>query len=257
MGAAPRHRRGLARLPALAAVGLLLAACAVGPAFQSDTYTVERGDTLHSIAWRYQVDWRELASWNDIDPPYRIYPGQTLRLDGETRRTTSASAGAAKPSAQSSSPPERASRERPARTARASEPSRPRRPEPSPAAGDPQWRWPVNGDVLRGYSTSHARRGIDIAGQAGDRVLAAAPGRVVYSGSGLKGYGNLVIIKHDDRYLSAYGFNRRLRVEQGDAVTSGQHIADMGNGPENRAMLYFEIRRDGEPVDPQRLLPGR
>lgn len=213
-----------------------MAGCALGPLFQPDTYIVERGDTLYSIAWRYHVDWRNLADWNGIRPPYRIYPGQTLHLDGRTR-----SAGTQP--------------KRPRTTAE----TRPRESAPprwTPSADDPAWRWPVEGEVLRGYSSRHARRGIDIGGKSGQAVHAAAAGRVVYSGSGLKGYGNLVIIKHDDRYLSAYGFNRRLRVVQGDNVDSGQHIADMGLGPENRPMLYFEIRRDGEPVNPQRLLPG-
>lgn len=237
MGVTSRHRRRLARLSGLTVVVALLAGCALGPLFQPDTYTVERGDTLYSIAWRYHVDWRELARWNGIQAPYRIYPGQTLHLDGRVRSGES-------------------QQRRPRTTAE----TRPREPAPpswTPPAADPAWRWPVEGEVLRDYSRRHARRGIDIGGRPGDPVRAAAAGRVVYSGSGLKGYGNLVIVKHDDRYLSAYGFNRRLRVAQGDSVDPGQHIADMGLGPENRPMLYFEIRRDGEPVDPQRLLPGK
>ncbi|MES1944195.1 peptidase M23B [Salinisphaera sp. PC39] len=230
--------------------GLLLAACTAGPLFRPDTYTVRRGDTLYSIAWRYGVDWRRLARWNGIGPPYDIYPGDVLHLDGRTRSVASSTS-----SSSSSAPSGGASRDGGQRTARASSPAP--RDRPAPMASDLDWRWPVGGKVLRGYSGSHARRGIDIAGSMGDAVRAAAPGRVVYSGSGLKGYGNLVIIKHDDRFLSAYGFNRRLRVGQGETVGAGQHIADVGLGPENRAMLYFEIRRDGEPVDPQRLLPRR
>lgn len=219
----------MARLPGLALAVLLLAGCTLGPLFQPDRYTVERGDTLYSIAWRHHVDWRSLARWNGIEPPYRIFPGQTLYLDGRSRPRVST---------QPSPPAETA-------------------PRRSVSADDPAWRWPLDGELLRAYSSRNARRGIDIAGNPGDAVRAAAPGRVVYSGSGLKGYGNLVIVKHDDRYLSAYGFNRRLRVVQGDDVAAGQHIADLGIGPENRPMLYFEIRRDGEPVDPMNVLPDK
>lgn len=216
----------------LAAAGLLLAACAAGPFGRPDTYTVERGDTLYSIAWRYDVDWRTLADWNGIASPYRIYPGQTIHLDGPARP--------------------------PAEARRASAPSpAPTAPKRVSVERAPAWQWPVEGEVVRGYSGAHARRGIDIAGTLGEQVHAAAPGRVVYSGAGLKGYGNLVIIKHDESYLSAYGFNQRLHVAQGDTVAAGQHIADLGRGPENRPMLYFEIRRDGEPVDPRRLLPAK
>lgn len=234
MATASRHRRRLARLPALVAVGLLLAACTAGPLFRPDTHTVERGDTLYSIAWNYRLDWRKLARWNGIGPPYRIYPGQTLYLYARQ-------------------PSDAAERQRDGsqKAERAVSDHGERPPD------DSTWRWPANGEVLRSYSSAHARRGIDIAGSAGDNVRAAAAGRVVYSGSGLTGYGNLVIIKHDERYLSAYGFNRRLRVAEGDRVEAGQHIADLGLGPENRPMLYFEIRRDGEPVDPERLLPRK
>lgn len=231
--------------------GLLLAACTAGPLFRPDTYTVRRGDTLYSIAWRYGVDWRRLARWNGIGPPYDIYPGDVLHLDGRMRSVASTSSPGGTATAAGGD-----SRDGGQRTAHASSPA-PHGRAPASLASDLDWRWPVAGEVLRGYSSEHVRRGIDIAGSAGDAVRAAAPGRVVYSGSGLKGYGNLVIIKHDDRFLSAYGFNRRLRVEQGETVGAGQHIADVGLGPENRAMLYFEIRRDGEPVDPQRLLPRR
>lgn len=187
------------------------------------------------------MDWRTLARWNGIEPPYRIYPGQTIHLDGRAPP-------AVETDRKDGSPQVSTAREQPSRATR--------KPLPT-APGDPVWQWPVDGEVSRAYSGRHARRGIDIAGASGDDVRAAAPGRVVYSGAGLKGYGNLVIIKHDERYLSAYGFNRRLHVAQGDSVDAGQHIADVGHGPENRPLLYFEIRRDGEPVDPQRLLPGK
>lgn len=243
MGVASRYRRRLARLSALAAAALLSAGCALGPLFQPDSHTVERGDTLYSIAWRYHVDWKKLAEWNGIEPPYRIYPGQTLYLERPAvRRGASTRDGDTGKREKAASEPSSRTVAVPGRTG---------------SADIPVWRWPLDGELSRGYSARHARRGIDIAGDPGEAVRAAAPGRVVYSGSGLKGYGNLVIIKHDERYLSAYGFNRRLRVAQGDDVAAGQHIADLGVGPENRPMLYFEIRHDGEPVDPQRLLPKK
>jgi lipoprotein NlpD len=123
--------------------------------------------------------------------------------------------------------------------------------------GGVEWRWPTEGSLLRTFkSDDPARKGIDIAGQAGQAVYAAAAGRVVYSGSGLVGYGNLIIIKHDDRYLSAYGHNRELLASEGDQVAPGQLIAKMGRVDNDRALLHFEVRRDGTPIDPLHVLPG-
>ena len=215
------------------------------PAPAAGVYEVRRGDTLYSIAWRHGVDYRRLARWNGIAFPYTIYPGQRLRLKpsaGAPARSAAAPAREARsPSAPASRPP--------------------REPQPAErrgAAPTLAWRWPVDGPVLRGFSRGgDGKRGIAIGGSLGQTVQAAAPGRVVYSGSGLRGYGNLVIVKHSDRYLTAYGYNRELLVQEGDRVGVGDAIARMGLGPGRQAALHFELRRDGEPVDPARYLPDR
>src|SRR5690606_27429846 len=132
---------------------------------------------------------------------------------------------------------------------------------PQPTVGtvaQPAWRWPVEGRAVRGFGSADGiGSGIAITGRVGEPVRAAAPGRVVYAGGGLIGYGQLVIIKHNDAYLSAYGHNRRLLVEQGESVQRGQTIAEMGFGPERQPQLHFEIRRNGTPIDPLRELPRR
>jgi lipoprotein NlpD len=117
------------------------------------------------------------------------------------------------------------------------------------------WRWPTRGEVVGRFGAAGGK-GIDISGRAGQEIVASAPGRVVYSGSGLRGYGKLIIIKHNNRYLSAYAHNQKLHVKEGDTVQSGQRIADMGQSDAKRIMLHFEIRRDGKPVDPLKHLPG-
>ncbi len=215
---------------------------------------VSAGETLYSIAWRYDIDHRKLANHNDISPPFTIYPGQTLRLDVDN-------------AAARVQPPKRAE---PARTndkpSTASSPSRSKnktdKPKPSSAptliSGNPEWRWPAQGRVVAAYGASTGvNQGIDISGKLGDSVLAAAAGHVVYAGSGLRGYGNLVIIKHNDTYLSAYAHNRRLKVSEGDAVKAGEVIAEMGSSGTDNVRLHFEIRRDGKPVDPIGYLPKR
>ncbi|MES1925185.1 peptidoglycan DD-metalloendopeptidase family protein [Salinisphaera sp. T31B1] len=131
-------------------------------------------------------------------------------------------------------------------------------PVPPTRTGGPSkdgWQWPASGSVLREYAAGRTRQGIDIGGREGSPVYAASSGRVVYNGTGLKGYGKLVIIQHDEHYLSAYGFTRRTLVEQGQDVAMGTHIADMGLGPQNKPMLHFEVRRDGKPINPASILP--
>lgn len=290
-------------------IGLLLAmfvslsaGCSIAEITRPDSYTVKRGDTLYSIAWRHEVDWREVARWNHISAPYRIYPGQKLSLERypkikqSTSTPTNSVSQSPPPPPVASAPPDvvspplrgaTAPRQaprvvrlpdddaaspplvmrtppaqpsvKPPETVKAAKISRPSTPPAArPAVFDPDsWRWPVGGKLLRGYSNSQARQGIDIGGTAGQEVVASNAGRVVYSGSGLRGYGNLVIIKHDDEFLSAYGFNQSLLVAEGQNVAPGQPIAQMGFGPRNEAMLHFEIRRDGRPVDPQTILPRR
>lgn len=202
-----------------------------------ETYVVARGDTLYSIAFRNGLDYRELADWNGIGRDYTIRPGQRLQLGPPGAATPAAPAGA--DPAPSSSAGATAS------------------PEPIPiVTGTASWEWPTRGELARSFATSGSK-GIDIAGEAGQLVIAARGGKVVYSGAALKGYGELVIIKHDEQYLSAYGYNRRRLVEEGETVGPGQPIAELGLGPENRPLLHFEVRDRGRPIDPVALLPRR
>jgi lipoprotein NlpD len=203
-----------------------------------ETYVVARGDTLYSIAFRNGLDYRELADWNGIGRDYTIRPGQRLRLGPPGAATPAAPAGIDPPPPSSSA------------VATAS-------PEPIPiVTGTASWEWPTRGELARSFATSGSK-GIDIAGEAGQLVIAARGGKVVYSGAALKGYGELVIIKHDEQYLSAYGYNRRRLVEEGETVGPGQPIAELGLGPENRPLLHFEVRDRGRPIDPVALLPRR
>lgn len=219
-------------------------------------YVVSRGDTLYSIAWRYGMDYRKLAAANEIAAPHRIYPGQKLVMKEvevsapRSRRDSRTRIATVSPDQRSNSRTE-------------SKPSGRRSPSSAvspPAASLSQtgWRWPNEGRVTKTFTTSgREHKGIDIAGKLGEPVYAAAAGTVVYAGSGLVGYGNLLIVKHDERYLSAYAHNRHLLVKEGDSVKSGQKIAAMGNSGTESVMLHFEIRRDGKPVDPLHLLPKR
>ena len=202
-------------------------------------YLVKPTDTLYSIAWRYGLDYRQLAVWNGLDEPYYINPGQQLVLIEP-----------ADVPAQTSSP---------VKTAKNKSLSRPvvvksLTPEFNRVI---RWRWPTHGNVLNRFSVNDLeRRGIDIAGKLGQPVYAAAEGRVVYSGNGLAGYGNLIIVKHNETFLSAYAYNQKRLVKEGMNVKRGMLIAEMGQGKDNRAMLHFQIRKDGEPVDPLPYLPG-
>jgi lipoprotein NlpD len=204
------------------------------------TYTVKAGDTLYSIARKHGVDYHDLAKWNGIGSDYRLEIGQVLKLDA----------------AKSATPKRRA--KAPVEVAHEDVTVAPREaPEPAAAAMERyyQWQWPLRGEIAKTYSPEGGSKGLDIAGDLGQTVIAAAPGRVVYSGSGLKGYGELVIIKHDETYLSAYGYNRKRLVNEGDLVTAGQAIAEVGLGPEQKPLLHFEIREHGKPIDPLPLLP--
>jgi len=251
-------------------------------------YRVQRGDTLYSIAFRNGVDFRDLAAWNDIPAPYTIYPGRELKLSAgsATRRkplahaspparTTSATPAPAKPAAPASSvpapfepvaatPPSPKPAEvppaasTPAATNPPAIPAMPPAPAPIAANGDIAWRWPADGQVVGGYVTGdQMRQGVDIAGSSGAPVRAAADGTVVYSGNGLIGYGELIIIKHSAAFLSAYGHNRKRLVQEGDRVKSGQTIAEMGSTSANRDELHFEIRKNGKPANPLEYLPRR
>ncbi|MCB1925340.1 MAG: peptidoglycan DD-metalloendopeptidase family protein [Gammaproteobacteria bacterium] len=212
-----------------------------GPIVPSGEYRVQRGDTLYGIAWEKGIDYRSIARWNGLRPPYRIYAGQTLVL----RAPSAVHVPPPPPSASVRKQP------RPPATP-------PPRTTPPPSVRTLAWSWPVTGRITSGFDGADPlRSGIKIAGRAGDAVKAAESGKVVYSGSGLIGYGRLIIIKHNENYLSAYGHNRKILVAEGDQVTKGQKVAEMGNTNTGVPLLHFEIRRDGKPVDPIRLLPRR
>jgi len=206
----------------------LIAACG-GPERPSAAaaYVVRAGDTLYSISTRHGLDYHDVARWNGLDADYRISPGQVLRLSPAGAVTAAA------------------------------------RPAPAavvpalPVAAPPHWLWPADRAVGGSVPRPGGGVGIEINGVAGADVRAAAGGRVVYTGAGLRAYGQLVIIKHGEVWLTAYGYNERLLVTQGESVIAGQRIATMGLGPGNRPLLYFEIRENGRPVDPLEQLPPR
>lgn len=190
----------------------------------SGTYTVRPGDTLYSIARRFGIDHRDLARWNDLGDGTLIYPGQRLSIRAREQKDRAATSPLGSPA-------------------------------DVPVAG---WRWPTEGPVLAEYRTSpKTTSGMHIGGRPGQPVVAAAPGEVVYAGNGLPGYGNLLIVRHNSMYLSAYGYNERLLVREGDRVTGGQPVAELGIGPGQQPLLHFEIRRNGEPVNPLDFLPKR
>jgi murein DD-endopeptidase MepM/ murein hydrolase activator NlpD len=179
-------------------------------------HRVQPGETLALIARRYGTDFQTLARLNGLKPPYTIYPGQSLRLPGGE------AAGAAG----------------------------------LPAAPPGGWVWPTTGVTQRGYSAAYGgNKGMDIAGQIGQPVRAAATGTVMYVGNGLPQYGNLLIVKHNDDYLSAYGHLQQIAVAEGSVVSRGQTIASMGSPGDGRGLLHFEIRLRGQPIDPASVLP--
>ena len=220
--------------------------------YEPRVHVVQPGETLFNIAWRYRLDHRDLASWNFIPDPDLIFVGQQIRLyppPGSVSGSARTASAARSPSVRNESS---------AAGSRGSARSAPPRPPPAPVLPAPAWRWPTSGPVVSTFgSGAGIPTGIGIGGREGQAVEAAAAGRVVYAGSGLIGYGQLVIIQHNDTYLTAYGHNRRLLVEQGQAVTSGQRIAEMGLGPEREPRLHFEIRRNGTPIDPLQYLSAR
>ncbi|HEY0199082.1 MAG TPA: peptidoglycan DD-metalloendopeptidase family protein [Rhodanobacter sp.] len=278
------------------------------------SYEVKKGETLYSIAFRNGVDFRDLAQWNAIAPPYTIWPGQRLKLSPSGKMVAAAHApasvpaaapvhaasappaasapmfepvpetgtasamGEMVPSATSSAPVPAPARQKPAAPAVSATapavvpvagiptPLPATLPPPAPAPvvsgaarsiGGVNWRWPAQGALLKRFQNADAIPGIEIGGKAGDPVRAAADGVVVYSGNGLVGYGELVIIKHNDSFLSAYGHNSKRLVKEGQRVTAGQQVAEMGSTGASRDELEFQIRKDGNPVDPLGFLPSR
>ncbi len=201
--------------------------------YHNSYYIVKKGDTLYSISWRYGVDSKTLARWNNISRPYTIYPGQKLRIN------STAPIKRAKSSGKSSSAKSK------------SVSNKPRKLVKTVPVGD--WRWPVRGKLLSKFSGSN--NGIDIVAKEGTIITATSAGKVVYAGNGLRGYGNLLIIKHNASFFSAYAHNRKLLVAEGAKVKTGQKIAELGSTGTDRAKLHFEIRKDGNPVDPLKYLP--
>jgi len=257
------------RLAAATWIVLLLAACAgtnLAPVGQRTEkartnpgyHVVEAGESLYSIAWRYDQDYRNLARWNGIRSPYIIRAGQRLRVAppeaaGERNTTTSREA-VREPVRQRSAVRKRTERKNTARK----EPRSAPKPLNSYARGPIKWQWPSTGRLLQGFNPrSSGKKGIDLDGRIGDPVRAAADGRVVYSGSGLIGYGRLVIVKHSQTFLSAYAHNSELLVKEGDRVKAGMVIARLGDSGTKRPKLHFQIRREGKPVDPLKYLPKR
>ncbi|MDI2594070.1 peptidoglycan DD-metalloendopeptidase family protein [Pseudomonas sp. 681] len=243
-------------------------AAAQRPAVTTGQYVVRPKDTMFSIAFRYGWDYKALAARNNIPAPYTIHPGQTIRFDGRTGSTATTVAGSSDSTPSSSLKTTIIRRQANGTTTSSSTstaavaPSVANKsvPVPLPPAGPAPtgWGWPSNGILIGKFSSNGSlNKGIDIAGDLGQPVLAASDGTVVYAGSGLRGYGELVIIKHSDTYVSAYGHNRRLLVREGQQVKVGQTIAEMGSTGTDRVKLHFEIRRQGKPVDPLQFLPRR
>lgn len=240
------------RLSVLLTVALILSACSKGyapvsdqslglqrPAIGAGEYRVRSGDTLIGIAFKLGIDHRRLAAINGIKDKDLIYSGQILKTQGAPVSKTSPppSKAVAKPSAAK---------------------NRTLKKTVAPVVTNFSWGWPHSGKVLARYSSKEGgNKGLDISGKLGDAVKAAAPGQVVYAGSGLLGYGNLVIISHSQEFLSAYAHNSRILVKENQQVKAGQVIAELGSSGATVPMLHFEIRKDGKPVDPLRYLPKR
>lgn len=216
------------------------------------SYSVQRGDTLFSIAWRYGLDYRAVAANNRIAAPYTIYPGQLIYLGRKPPAQKKKAASVASTRAPST---KTASTKTPSASSGRTVAAKTTAPAVASSAVS-RWRWPTSGRVTRGFSST-VHKGIDIDGKRGDSINAVAAGKVVYAGTGIVGYGELLIVKHNEVYLSAYGHNSRLLVAEGDRVVVGQKIAEKGNSGTDSVKLHFEIRKNGKPVDPKRLLPAK
>jgi len=201
--------------------------------FAPAVHVVRRGETLYSIAWSYHLKSHDVAQWNRLPAPYTIYPKQRLKLFPPVTIRS------------------RKSRKKPrVWTAKT------KKNKHIKQVAVKGWRWPANGKILKNYSARQfGNKGLDISGKIGDPIKAAAAGKVVYSGNGLRGYGNLIIIKHNDTFLSAYAHNKKRLVKEGTWVKAGQMIAHMGNTGTNQTKLHFEIRRHGKPTNPLWYLP--
>lgn len=257
---APVEDRGTSRPAVVAPQAAPAAAPAMAPlpgaenAGKPGYHTVQRGETLIRIALENGQNWRDIARWNNLEDPNRLEVGQVLRVAPPTLATAAvpAPAASAVPAVPAASAASSAARG----TVTTASPST----APAASASDEEvgWAWPTAGaaTVLAGFD-EQKNKGIDIGGRAGDPVFASADGRVVYAGAGLRGYGNLIILKHNNTYLTAYAHNQSLLVKEDQTVRKGQKIAEMGSTDSDRVKLHFEIRRLGKPVDPTRYLPPR
>jgi lipoprotein NlpD len=242
------------------------------PVRNAGYHVVRQGDTLYSVAFLYGYQVEKVASWNGLKPPYTIYKGQRLKLRPPAVKTVSRPKPKPAPIAASQPKPHYPERASPKTVTVPVAPSKPKtavapvitRQKPQvdtrPPAKSPNkrvtWMWPAKGPLLQRYkANSSGKKGIDIGGKSGTPVKAAADGKIVYSGSGLGGYGRLIIIKHNKDYLSAYAHNRKLIAKEGQWVKQGEVIAQMGSSGTDRTRLHFEIRKRGQPVDPLRYLP--
>jgi lipoprotein NlpD len=262
---APVEDRNLANRPAAPAPAAALPPAApqvdAPKAFGSENagkpgfYTVKPGDTMIRIGLETGQNWKDLVKWNNLDNPNLIEAGQVLRVvppgadAGVTTRPIATARVETKPlDARAAASAASAASAAPAASASIT--------LPRDGDDDVNWQWPAAGSLLSSFEEGKAK-GLTIGGKVGDPVLAAAEGRVVYAGSGLRGYGNLVILKHNNTYLTAYAHNHTLAVKEDQNVRRGQKIAEMGATDADRVQLHFEIRRQGKPIDPAKLLPPR
>ncbi len=228
------------------------------PISKQGVYIVRPGDGLYAIAWRYGLDYRNIVRINHLSEPYALQTGQKLYLvQPTTQDKQMAAAVAAKPVVKPAPAAKPVSQ--PQKTTAAAQPVKKAAPVAATTTSSSlAWQWPAAGKVVQGFNANSAQdKGINIVNSAGTPIKAAAAGQVVYSGSGLPGYGYLIIIKHNDTYLSAYAHNSAVLVKEGQRVKAGQTIARMGNTGADRVMLHFEIRRRGQPIDPESVLPKR
>jgi len=210
-------------------------------------HLVRKGETLYSIAWEHGVDYRKVASWNNISRPYTIFPGQKIKLSNSQGKKSA-----------SQTKTKVVSKNKTATANKNTKYTAPKKENNNKKNTKIVWRWPTTGKIISQYSTKDpGKKGIDIKGRMGQPIVAAASGEVVYSGNGLRGYGNLIIIKHNEIYFSAYAHNRNLFAKEAEKVKFGQKIADMGDSEASRPMLHFEIRRNGKPSNPLKYLPKK
>ena len=216
-------------------------------------YTVKAGDTLYSIALDFGLDWRELARSNNLSDPSKLSIGQKLRVTGAPGAVAAGASGAStvEDTGVEVTPITPAGGAKPVEATPA-----PEIKPPAPVAVTLGFIWPHPGEIIQGYKAG-VNKGIDLAAKVGDPVIASQAGRVVYSGNALRGYGNLIILKHDNNLLTAYAHNKTLLVKEGEPVTKGQKIAEAGQSDSDRPKLHFEVRKKGKPVDPMDYLPAR